>query len=132
LGAHLDAKGFLPHVSQAEYPAGALAGALFIISGIRGMERGTISMDRDADGNDVFAEVELLRLALPRRVFTLSQIKFVEDRVAWLYENRNLIGGLKFTEEPKVLRFFVGRLAATSDWPKKLLAKFKADFGESL
>jgi tryptophanase len=132
LGCHLDAKGFLPHVSQAEYPAGALAGALFIISGIRGMERGTISMDRDAQGNDVFSEVELLRLALPRRVFTLSQIKFVEDRVAWLYENRNLIGGLKFTEEPKVLRFFVGRLAATSDWPKKLLAKFKADFGESL
>jgi len=132
LGAHIDAKGFLPHVSQGEYPAGALAGALYIISGIRGMERGTISMDRDAQGNDVFSEVELLRLALPRRVFTLSQIKFVEDRVAWLYENRNLIGGLKFTEEPKVLRFFVGRLAAIGDWPEKLVAKFKKDFGDSL
>jgi tyrosine phenol-lyase len=132
LGAHIDAKGFLPHVSQGEYPAGALAGALYIISGIRGMERGTISMDRDAEGNDVFSEVELLRLALPRRVFTLSQIKFVEDRVAWLYENRNLIGGLKFTEEPKVLRFFVGRLAAIGDWPEKLVAKFKKDFGDSL
>jgi tyrosine phenol-lyase len=132
LGCHLDAKGFLPHVSQLQYPAGALAGALFIISGIRGMERGTISMDRDANGNDVPAEVELLRLALPRRVFTLSQIKYVEDRVTWLYENRNLVGGLKFTEEPKVLRFFVGRLAPTSDWTVKLIAKFKKDFGESL
>ena len=132
LGCHLDAKGFLPHVPQLEYPAGALAGALFIISGIRGMERGTISMDRDEKGNDVPSEVELLRLALPRRVFTLSQVKFVEDRVKWLYENRNLVGGLKFTEEPKVLRFFVGRLAPTSDWAVKLVAKFKKDFGESL
>ena len=132
LGCHLDAKGFLSHVPQLQYPAGALAGALFIISGIRGMERGTISMDRDEQGNDVPSEVELLRLALPRRVFTLSQIKFVEDRVTWLYENRNLIGGLKFVEEPKVLRFFVGRLAPTSDWTTKLVAKFKKDFGASL
>jgi len=132
LGCHLDAKGFLSHVPQLQYPAGALAGALFIISGIRGMERGTISMDRDEQGNDVPAEVELLRLALPRRVFTLSQIKFVEDRVKWLYENRSLIGGLKFVEEPKVLRFFVGRLAPTSDWTSKLVAKFKKDFGTSL
>ncbi|HVN47393.1 MAG TPA: tryptophanase [Bacteroidota bacterium] len=132
LGCHLDAKGFLPHLTSFDYPAGALAGALYIISGIRGMERGTISMDRDANGNDVPAEVELLRLALPRRVFTLSQIKFVEDRVAWLYENRKLVGGLKFTEEPKVLRFFVGRLAPTNDWTHKLVAKFKQDFGDSL
>ncbi len=132
LGCHLDAKGFLPHVSQLEYPAGALASALFIISGIRGMERGTISMDRDAQGNDVPSELELLRLALPRRVFTLSQIKFVEDRVTWLYQNRNIIGGLKFVEEPKVLRFFVGRLAPTTDWTKKLIAKFKQDFGDNL
>ena len=132
LGCHLDAKGFLPHVSQLEYPAGALASALFIISGIRGMERGTISMDRDAQGNDVPSELELLRLALPRRVFTLSQIKFVEDRVTWLYQNRQIIGGLKFVEEPKVLRFFVGRLAPTTDWTKKLVEKFKQDFGDNL
>jgi tyrosine phenol-lyase len=132
LGCHLDAKGFLPHVPQLQYPAGALGAALFIISGIRGMERGTISMDRDEQGNDVPSEVELLRLALPRRVFTLSQIKYVEDRINWLYENRNLVGGLKFVEEPKVLRFFVGRLAPTSDWTAKLIAKFKKDFGSSL
>jgi tryptophanase len=132
LGCHLDAKGFLPHVPQLEYPAGALGAALYLISGIRGMERGTISMDRDAQGNDVPSEVELLRLALPRRVFTLSQIKYVEDRVAWLHQNRNLVGGLKFTSEPKVLRFFVGRLAPTTDWTHKLMAKFRQDFGDSL
>lgn len=96
------------------------------------MERGTISMDRDEQGNDVPSEVELLRLAFPRRVFTLSQVKYAEDRIEWLWKNRELIGGLRFTEEPKVLRFFVGRLEASSDWPQKLLAKFREDFGDSL
>jgi tryptophanase len=132
LGCHIDAKGFLPHVRQEEYPAGALAAALFIVSGIRGMERGTISSIRDENGNDILADVELLRLAFPRRVFTLSQTLFVIDRVHWLYKNRELVGGLKFVEEPAVLRFFNGKLTPTSDWPQKLIAKFKEDFGDSL
>ncbi|MBN2805148.1 MAG: tryptophanase, partial [Prolixibacteraceae bacterium] len=132
LGCHIDAKDFLSHVPQKEYPAGALAAALFIISGCRGMERGTISSVRDKEGNDILADVELLRLAFPRRVFTLSQTMFLIDRVKWLYANRELVGGLKFVEEPKVLRFFMGRLAPTSNWPEKLVAKFKADFGDSL
>ncbi|HNZ72364.1 MAG TPA: tryptophanase [Prolixibacteraceae bacterium] len=132
LGAHIDCMGFLPHVPQEEYPAGALAAALFIISGIRGMERGTISSVRDANGNDVLSDMELLRLAFPRRVFTLSQTMYVIDRVNWLFHNRDLVGGLKFVEEPAVLRFFNGRLAPTSNWPQKLVAKFKADFGDSL
>lgn len=132
LGCHLDAMGFLPHVPQQEYPAGALAAAFYIISGCRGMERGTISSVRDANGNDLLADVELLRLAFPRRVFTLSQTKFVLDRLTWLYKNRELVGGLKFVDEPAVLRFFMGRLDATSNWPEKLVAKFKNDFGDSL
>jgi tryptophanase len=132
LGCHLDAMGFLPHVPQQEYPAGALAAAFYIVSGARGMERGTISSVRDEHGNDVLADVELLRLAFPRRVFTLSQTKYVLDRLNWLYNNRNLVGGLKFVEEPAVLRFFNGRLAPTSNWPEKLIAKFRQDFGDSL
>lgn len=132
LGCHINAMEFLDHVPQSEYPAGALAAALYIVSGIRGMERGTISSVRDTDGNDVLADVELLRLAFPRRVFTLSQTMFVVDRVNWLYQNRELVGGLEFTDEPAVLRFFNGRLKPTSDWPQKLVARFKQDFGESL
>jgi tryptophanase len=132
LGCHIDAMGFLPHVPQTDYPAGALATALFIISGIRGMERGTISSVRDENGDDIPADVELLRLAFPRRVFTLSQTKFVIDRVKWLFENRKLVGGLEWVEEPPLLRFFMGRLKAKGDWPEKLMAKFKEDFGESL
>ncbi len=132
LGCHVDALQFLPHVSQLEYSAGALASALYIISGCRGMERGTVSMDRDADGNDVASDMELLRLAFPRRVFTLSQTNFLLDRLKWLHDNRELVGGLKFVEEPAVLRFFMGRMDAVSDWPEKLVAKFKEDFGDSL
>lgn len=132
LGCHLDAMGFLPHISQKEYPAGALAAAFYIISGCRGMERGTISSVRDEHGDDVLADIELLRLAFPRRVFTLSQTRYALDRLHWLYKNRDLVGGLKFIEEPAVLRFFNGRLAPTSNWPEKLVAKFKQDFGDSL
>ncbi len=69
---------------------------------------------------------------MPRRVFTLSQVKYAIDRIAWLYENRQLIGGLNFIEEPKVLRFFFGKLEADSDWQIKLVEKFKKDFGNSL
>jgi tyrosine phenol-lyase len=132
LGCHIDAMGFLPHVPQEEYPAGALAAALFIVSGCRGMERGTISSERDENGNDILADMELLRLAFPRRVFTLSQTMFMIDRVKWLYDNRDLVGGLRFKQEPPVLRFFMGTLEPVSDWPEKLAAKFKEDFGESL
>ena len=132
LGCHVDAKGFLDHVPQSEYPAGALASAFFITSGIRGMERGTISSVRDENGNDLLADMELLRLAFPRRVFTLSQVKFLIDRMKWLYDNRHLIGGLEFYEEPPVLRFFAGKLKPKTDWPKKLVAKFREDFGDSL
>jgi len=132
LGAHIDAMAFLDHVPQTEYRAGALGAAYYLVSGVRGMERGTVSEERNPDGSDHLAAVELLRLALPRRVFTLSQVKYAIDRLAWLYENRKLIGGLEFYEEPKVLRFFFGKLKATSDWQEKLVAKFKADFGDSL
>jgi tyrosine phenol-lyase len=132
LGCHVDARAFLPRLKSEDYPAGSLAAAFFIASGIRGMERGTISSTRDAGGKEIPADIELLRLALPRRVYTLSQIRYVEDRLRWLYENRDLVGGLRWVHEPPVLRFFTGRLEAAGDWPQKLAAKFRADFGDSL
>ena len=132
LGAHVNAMEFCKHIPQEEYPAGALAAAFYICSGIRGMERGTMSSVRDENGKEILADVELLRLAVPRRVFTLSQINYVIDRMTWLWDNRHLIGGLKFNYEPPVLRFFMGGLEPTSDWPSKLLDKFRKDFGDSL
>jgi len=132
LGCHVDAMRICDHIPQTQYPAGSLAAAFYLISGIRGMERGSVSNQRDEYGNETYADMELLRLAMPRRVFTLSQIKYVEDRMTWLYENRKLIGGLKFVYEPPVLRFFMGGLEPVDDWPKRLIAKFKEDFGDSL
>ncbi len=129
LGAHLDAMQICSHVPQEEYPAGALTCALYLCGGIRGMERGTLSEERNADGSERFASMELVRLAFPRRVFTLSQTEYVIDRVKWVYDHRELIGGLRFTHEPKTLRFFTGRLEPTSDWPHKLLAAYQAEFG---
>lgn len=78
------------------------------------------------------AEVELLRLAMPRRVFTMSQVLYAVDRITWLHENRDLVGGLRWVEEPSSLRFFFGRLEPTSDWQEKLVKKFRDDFGDSL
>ncbi len=132
LGCHINAMEFLSHVPQSQYPAGALASALYLVSGVRGMERGTVSEQRDENGNETFSNMELLRLAMPRRVFTLSQVNYAIDRIRWLYENRKLVGGLTFVEEPPILRFFFGKLATASDWQTELVAKFKADFGDNL
>lgn len=132
LGGHVNAMAFCDHLPQTQYPAAALAAAFYLCSGVRGMERGTMSSVRDAGGNEILADVELLRLAVPRRVFTLSQINYVIDRLEWLYDNRKLIGGLKWTYEPRVLRFFMGKMESATDWPSKLMAKFRKDFGDSL
>lgn len=132
LGCHIDASRFLDHLPQDAYPSGALAAAVFIASGVRGMERGTMSEQRNADGSEHFANMELLRLALPKRVFTLSQVSYVADRLIWLHKHRDLIGGLAFVEEPKVLRFFTGRLAPIGTWAEELAAAFREEFPDSL
>lgn len=130
LGAHLDAMQFVDHIPQDQYPAGALTCALYLCGGIRGMERGTLSEERNPDGSERFASMELVRLALPRRVFTLSQVEYVIDRVKWVYDHRDMIGGLRFVHEPATLRFFTGKLEPVSDWPEKLIAAYKEQFGE--
>jgi tyrosine phenol-lyase len=132
LACHLDAKRFIPHIPQDQYPAGALTGALYIASGVRSMERGTISMDRDKDGKEQFADLEITRLAVPRRVYTVSHIEYVIDRILWLYKHRDLIKGLTFVDEPPILRFFFGKLKAIDNWGKKLCDAFKKDFGAKM
>jgi tryptophanase len=129
LACHVDAKLFLPHLPQSQYPAGALSTAIYIASGVRSMERGTISMDRDANGNEVFSDLELSRLAVPRRVYSMSQIEYVVDRISWLYKHRDLVKGLKFIEEPPVLRFFFGKLEPLDNWGERLGEAFKKEFG---
>jgi tryptophanase len=127
LGCHLDAFRFVKHIPQEQYPAGALAAAVYLVGGIRGMERGTLSEQRNPDGTEHLSNMELLRLAIPKRVFSLSQIKYAADRIHWLHEHRDLIGGLEFEEEPSTLRFFLGRLKPIGDWQEKLVKAFLKD-----
>jgi len=114
VGGHavfLDARAFLDHVPQAEYPAQALAAALYVDSGVRGMERGNVSAGRDKAGQERFPKLELVRLTIPRRVYTNSHMDVVADSVIHLHGERKDIGGLKLVYEPPQLRFFTARFA---------------------
>ncbi len=112
IGGHavfLDAKRFLPHLSQDDLPAQALAAELFVQSGVRSMERGIVSAGRDADGNNRHPNLELVRLTIPRRVYTDRHMDVVADAVIECYRRRDEIKGLKFVYEPPTLRFFTAR-----------------------
>ncbi len=133
LACHVDARSFLPHVAPLHYPAQALNAALYLTSGARGVERGTMSEDRDRSGNEITARMELVRLAIPRRAFTIGHIEYVAERVSWLYRHRDLINGLRFVEEPPVMRFFFGKLEPVGgDWGQVVVGAFQADFGDEL
>ncbi len=134
LACHLDAKAFLPHIPSLQYPAECLNAAMYLVSGARGVERGTMSEDRDPKTHkEVTARMELVRIAIPRRAVTIGQIEYVADRVAWLHKHKDLIGGLTFTEEPPVMRFFFGKLKPVGgDWGTKVVEAFQKDFGKEL
>lgn len=105
----LDAKRFLPHLDQDEYPAQALASALFVDSGVRAMERGNVSSGRKKNGENYRPKLELVRLTIPRRAYTNSHMDMVAESIIKLYKKRDTIKGLKFVYEPENLRFFQGR-----------------------
>ena len=105
----LDARRFLPHVPQDQYPAQALAAQLYVESGVRSMERGNVSAGRGKDGHEHFPKLELVRLTIPRRVYTDRHMDVVADAVIECYANRDQIKGLKFTYESPTLRFFTSR-----------------------
>jgi len=115
IGSHaifLDAKTFLPHLDQDQFPAQTLAAELYLEAGIRSMERGNVSAGRDPKtGNNRRPALELVRLTLPRRVYTQAHMDVVVEAVADVYERRNEIRGLKMVYEPEYLRFFQARFA---------------------
>jgi len=113
VGGHaifLDAKKFLPHIPQDEFPAQTLAAEIYIDSGVRGMERGIVSAGRDPKtGKHRYPKLELVRLTFPRRVYTQAHIDVMVESVASVFEDRKKIKGLKMVYEPKYLRFFQAR-----------------------
>lgn len=112
VGGHavfLDARRFYPHIPQNQFPAQMLAAQLYIESGVRSMERGIVSAGRDKDGNHHYPKLELVRLTIPRRVYTYSHLDVVAEAVIELYKKRDQVKGLRFVYEPPVLRFFTAR-----------------------
>ena len=113
IGGHavfLNALEFLPHLPRDQWPAQTLAGAIYEDSAVRTMERGAISKGRDSEtGENIFPKLELVRLTIPRRVYTNSHMEYTADSVIKLYGKRSEIKGLKMVYEPKYLRFFQAR-----------------------
>lgn len=109
-GIFLDAKKFLPHVPQEHFPAQTLAAEIYIDSGVRTMERGVVSAGRDKKtGEHRFPKLELVRLTIPRRVYTQAHMDVICESVNEVYSNREQIKGLDMIYEPQYLRFFQAR-----------------------
>lgn len=114
VGSHavfIDARRFLPHVDQDEYPAQRLAAEIFVETGVRAMERGNVSKGRDANGQNYRPKLELVRLTIPRRVYTNDHMIAIAEGVKRVWDRREQIGGLRFVYEPQYLRFFQARFA---------------------
>jgi len=113
LGGHavfLDAAALLPHVPRSQFPAQALAAAIYQESGVRAMERGVVSAGRDKEtGQNRYPALELVRLTIPRRVYTQAHMDVVAESVMGVFAERQHVQGLRFTYEPELLRFFQAR-----------------------
>ena len=109
-GVFIDAMAVVPHIPQDQFPAQALAAALYLESGVRGMERGVVSAGRDKEtGDHHYPKLELVRLAIPRRVYTQAHMDVTAESVIELLERPETVAGLRFTYEPEELRFFQAR-----------------------
>ncbi len=109
-GVFLDARQILPHIPQDEFPAQSLTAQLFLDAGVRGMERGVVSAGRDpVTGDHHFPKLELVRLAIPRRVYTQAHMDVVAESVLSVHQHAEEVRGLRFTYEPETLRFFQAR-----------------------
>ncbi|HMT73823.1 MAG TPA: tyrosine phenol-lyase [Chitinophagaceae bacterium] len=108
-GIFVDAKKFLPHIKQDDFPAQTLAAEIYLDSGVRTMERGVVSAGRKANGENYYPKLELVRFTIPRRVYTQAHMDVIAESTARVFERRNKIKGLKMVYEPKYLRFFQAR-----------------------
>ncbi|MBM3417876.1 MAG: tyrosine phenol-lyase, partial [Bacteroidetes bacterium] len=108
-GIFVDAKAFLPQLSQDEFPAQTLAAEIYLDSGVRTMERGIVSAGRKANGENYYPALELVRFTIPRRVYTQAHMDVVAESTAEVFEKRKKIKGMKMIYESKYLRFFQAR-----------------------
>jgi tryptophanase len=112
IGGHavyLDAAALLPHIPALQYPGQALAVALYREGGIRGCEIGSVMFGQHPDGSETPAPMELVRLAIPRRVYTQSHVDYVIEVVRWVAERAAELPGYRIVEQPMQLRHFTAR-----------------------
>jgi tryptophanase len=112
IGGHavyIDAGALLPHVPPLEYPGQALAVALYREGGIRSCEIGTVMFGLHPDGSELPSEMELVRLAIPRRVYTQSHVDYVIEVIRWVAERASELRGYRIVEQPAQLRHFTAR-----------------------
>jgi tryptophanase len=103
---YVDARAMLPHIPPLHYPGIALTNALYVEAGIRGVEIGTVMFGRQPDGREVPAAMDLVRLAVPRRVYTQSHIDYVAEAVIAVAGMKDELRGYRITAQPKMLRHF--------------------------
>lgn len=108
---YIDAKIMLPHVPALQYPAWSLTNALYLVGGIRAVEIGSVMFGLQPDGSEKAAEMELVRLAIPRRVYTQSHVDYLAEVVIQTYEQSEQLKGYKIISDPSVLRHFSAELA---------------------
>lgn len=108
---YIDARGLLPHIPPMEYPGIALANALYLEGGVRGVEIGTVMFGLRPDGTEAAATMDLVRLAIPRRVYTQSHIDYVAEVAIAVAGQASRLQGLRITTAPRVLRHFTARFA---------------------
>lgn len=108
---YIDARAFLPHISPLEYPGQALACELYLRGGIRGCEIGTVMFGKQPDGGESPAAMDLVRLAIPRRVYTESHMLYVLEVILETWENRDSLRGMKIDWQPEALRHFTSRFS---------------------
>ena len=106
---YLDARALLPHIPPLEYPGIALVNALYLEAGIRGVEIGSVMFGLRPDGSEVPPAMDLVRLAMPRRVYTQSHVDYVAEAVIGVAQERERLRGYRITAAPKVLRHFTAR-----------------------
>ncbi len=108
---YIDARSMLDHIPWQEYPGWSLSLALYLAGGVRSAEIGTVMFGRKPDGTEAPADMDLVRLAFPRRVYTQSHIDYLIEVITYVHSIRERISGVKMVEEPPVLRHFTARFA---------------------
>jgi tryptophanase len=112
---YIDARAMLPHIPPLEYPGQALAVALYVAGGIRGCEIGSVMFGQQPDGREQPAQMELVRLAIPRRVYTQSHVDYVIECMAAVHEKKDALTGFEITDAPARLRHFTAHFAPLGD-----------------